>query len=89
MVDTHPVLTPFKAGTLELPNRVCMGAMTRQRADYATNVPNDLHVEYYSSRASAGLIFTEGTASSFEGNAFPGCANCLTDEQIEGWKKVV
>ena len=49
------LLTPVKVGSLQLPNRVVMSALTRQRADYVTHAPNDLHVEYYSARAAAGL----------------------------------
>ncbi|CDW87558.1 nadh:flavin oxidoreductase [Stylonychia lemnae] len=90
MVDqTHPVLTSFKLGDLELPNRLVVAAMTRCRADPAAGIPNDLHVEYYSARASAGFILTECASVSQESNAFPGAANLYNDEQVVGWKRVV
>ncbi len=83
------LLTPFKVGDLELPNRVVMAALTRQRADIDSQIPNELHVEYYSARASAGIILTECSSVSPEGNAFPGAASIYNDEQTAGWKKVV
>lgn len=82
------LLTPVKLGDLELPNRVVMASLTRVRADHATGVPNDLHVQYYSARASAGLIMTECSAIRPDANCFPGAANIYTDEQVAGWKKV-
>ena len=66
-----------------------MAALTRQRADYVTQIPNDLHVEYYSARASAGFILTECSSVSPEGNAYPGAASIFNDEQTAGWKRVV
>ena len=66
-----------------------MAAMTRVRADLTTRAPSDLHVEYYSARASAGFMITECSAVSPEGDGYPGEANIYSDEQVEGWKKVV
>jgi hypothetical protein len=59
--DNQPVLKPLKLGDLDLPNRVIMAPLTRTRARNAEHVPTDLMLEYYRERASAGLIFTEGT----------------------------
>ena len=87
--DRIKLLTSFKLGDLELPNRVVMAALTRQRADYESQIPNDLHVEYYSARASAGFILTECSSVSPEGNCFPGAASIFNDEQTAGWKNVV
>lgn len=64
MVDSHPILTPFKLGDLELPNRAVVAATTRTRADPVGGLANDLHVEYYAARASAGLILSEVAAIS-------------------------
>ena len=49
------LLTPIKIGDLQLPNRVFMAPLTRNRAG-AGNVPTDLNATYYAQRASAGLI---------------------------------
>lgn len=86
--QTPALLTPVKIGDLELKNRVVVAALTRVRADKVTAVPNDLHVEYYSARSSAGLILTECAAIRRDGNAFNGSASIFNDEQVEGWKRV-
>ncbi len=74
------VLSSTKLGDTEVPNRVVVAAMTRCRADPKTGVPNDLHVEYYSARASAALILTECSSVNPEGNAFPGAAGIYNDD---------
>jgi N-ethylmaleimide reductase len=56
-------------GSLPLQNHLVMCPLTRSRA--IGNVPNDLMVEYYSQRASAGLIITEGTSPSPNGLGYP------------------
>jgi N-ethylmaleimide reductase len=57
-------MTPYKMGDLELPNRIIMAAMTRNRCNPADSVPNDLLAEYYSSRVTSGFMFTESSAVS-------------------------
>jgi N-ethylmaleimide reductase len=59
--------------------------MTRNRA--IGNVPNDLMVEYYKQRASAGLIITEGTSPSPNGLGYPRIPGAFSDAQVAGWKK--
>jgi 2,4-dienoyl-CoA reductase-like NADH-dependent reductase (Old Yellow Enzyme family) len=49
--------TPLKLGPLLLKNRVIMASLTRNR----NLIPGPLQVEYYTQRAGAGLILTEGT----------------------------
>lgn len=88
VVKKGPLLEQFKMGDLQLPNRVVMAAMTRCRAKPEDGIPNQLHVEYYSARASSALMFTECVAVSAEGNSLPGAACLYTDEQEEGWRKV-
>lgn len=56
------LLSKYKMGDLVLPNRVVMASLTRMRCDKNTHVANDLLVEYYSARASAGLILSECSA---------------------------
>src|SRR5471032_3467495 len=73
-------------GSLTLQNRLVMCPLTRSRA--AGNVPNDLMVEYYSQRASAGLIITEGTSPSPNGLGYPRIPGIFSDTQIAGWRKV-
>jgi len=73
-------------GKLKLSNRIVMAPMTRSRA--TGNVPNDLMVQYYSQRASAGLIITEGTSPSPNGLGYPRIPGLFNDAQLQGWKKI-
>jgi len=66
-----------------------MAPLTRIRCDPKTGVPTDLVAEYYAQRASAGLIITECAPVAHNGNSFIGCGGIYTQEQVEGWKKVV
>jgi N-ethylmaleimide reductase len=84
----QPLLTPYQSDKLNLKNRVVMAPMTRSRADNAGNVPNDLMVEYYTQRASAGLIITEGTYVSREAVGYINVPGIYTPEQVAGWQKV-
>ena len=72
-------------GPLTLQNHLVMCPLTRSRA--TGNVPNDLMVEYYSQRASAGLIITEGTSPSPNGLGYPRVPGIFSDAQVAAWKK--
>ncbi len=65
-----------------------MAPMTRSRADNPANKPFDIHEKYYSQRASAGLIITEGSQISKEGVGYINTPGIYSDAQIEGWKGV-
>lgn len=80
---------PVKLGLYTLSSRVVMCALTRTRCDPSNGIPNDLLVEYYTQRSSAGMIFTEASAWSPRGHAYPGAGNFYNKEQVQGWKKVV
>jgi 2,4-dienoyl-CoA reductase-like NADH-dependent reductase (Old Yellow Enzyme family) len=79
---------PLKVGALELPNRIIMAPLTRARATGEGRVPNDLMVEYYKQRASAGLILSEATSVTPMGVGYADTPGIWSDEQVEGWKKV-
>jgi N-ethylmaleimide reductase len=81
------LFSPLRLGAIDLPNRVVMSSLTRNRAG-AGNVPTDLTVEYYRQRASAGLILTEASPICPEAHGYPRTPGIHTDEQIAGWKKV-
>lgn len=66
-----------------------MASMARCRAESADGIPNDLHVEYYSARADAGLIITECAQISFDDVSLPGGVGGYSKAQTEGWKRVV
>ena len=77
---------PFKLGTIELKNRIVMAPMTRSRA--IGNLANSLIAEYYTQRADAGLIITEGTSPSPDGLGYSRIPGMYTDAQVESWKAV-
>ena len=81
------LFTPVKVGPLELPNRIVMSPMTRIRAGEGC-VPSERMVRYYSQRASAGLIITEGTHPSPMGRGYTYPPGLHTEEQAAGWRKV-
>jgi len=73
-------------GPLTLQNHLVIAPMTRSRA--TNNVPNDLMVEYYVQRGSAGLIVTEGTSPSPNGLGYPRIPGIFSEAQVAGWKKI-
>lgn len=83
-----PLFTPITAGALHLANRVVMAPLTRNRANPADDTPTDLHVAYYSQRAGAGLIITEGSQISPEGKGYAWTPGIHSPAQVAGWKKV-
>ncbi|MHA6250110.1 alkene reductase [Pontibacter sp. CAU 1760] len=82
------LLKPIKLNDLELKNRVIMAPMTRSRAANEGNVPNDLMVTYYTQRAGAGLIISEGSQISSQAVGYVNTPGIYTAEQVEGWKRV-
>lgn len=80
------LLNSYNLKGLKLNNRVIMAPLTRARA--TDNVPNDLMVKYYSQRAQAGLIISEGTAPSPNGLGYARIPGIYTAQQIGGWKKI-
>lgn len=81
------LFTPYRLGKLELPNRIVMPPMTRSRAANG-NVPTALMAEYYAQRASAGLIVTEGTQISQQGQGYAWTPGIHSLEQVAGWRRV-
>ena len=74
-------------GQQHIPNRIWMAPLTRRRAG-VEHIPNALMAEYYSQRASAGLVIAEATMAMEGNSAFwqePGVYNRA---QIDGWKLV-
>lgn len=83
---TTPLFTPTTLANLSLSNRIVMAPMTRARA--TDNVPNELMTKYYTLRAAAGLIITEGTAPSPNGLGYARIPGIFSDAQVQGWKRV-
>ena len=78
---------PVRLGRYILPNRLVMAPMTRSRAK-VDGAPGDLAAEYYSQRASAGLIVTEGTQPSDDGQGYLATPGIHTPAHVAGWKRV-
>jgi 2,4-dienoyl-CoA reductase-like NADH-dependent reductase (Old Yellow Enzyme family) len=79
---------PLKVGATTLSNRIIMAPLTRARAVGDGRVPNDLMVEYYSQRATAGLILTEATCIDAEAVGYANTPGIWSEEQVQGWKKI-
>lgn len=81
------LLDQARLGELKLKNSMAMSAMTRSRAD-VNGVVGDMHVQYYTQRISAGLIFTEAINISEGAIGSPLTPGIFTNDQIEAWRKV-
>ncbi|MBP1325021.1 2,4-dienoyl-CoA reductase-like NADH-dependent reductase (Old Yellow Enzyme family) [Leucobacter exalbidus] len=79
--------TPFTLGRMQLEHRLAMAPMTRNRAD-VDGTPSDLMVDYYGQRAGLGLIITEGTQPSADGQGYLNTPGIYTPEHVAGWSKV-
>ena len=78
---------PLRLGPLDLPHRVVMAPMTRNRAGPG-NAPHALNATYYAQRASAALIVTEATQVSEQGVGYPLTPGIHSPEQVAGWRAV-
>ena len=84
---TSALFTPYTLGRIELGNRLVMAPLTRNRAG-SDGVATDSMVTYYTQRASAGLIVTEGTQPSAVGQGYPNTPGIHTTEQAAAWRRV-
>ncbi|KAL4473221.1 hypothetical protein ABPG72_015602 [Tetrahymena utriculariae] len=80
---------PVQLGELKLQNRFVVAPLTRQRADKDSFIPNNVMTEYYTQRASFGLIITECSQVSELSNVFYWSGGIYSKEQALGWKKIV
>ncbi|MDV7393869.1 alkene reductase, partial [Arthrospira platensis SPKY1] len=83
---TSSLFEPAVAGALQLSNRIVMAPLTRNRSPRA--VPQAITATYYAQRASAGLIITEATAISQQGQGYSDVPGLYAPEQVEGWRSV-
>ncbi|MFZ1960228.1 MAG: alkene reductase [Methylovirgula sp.] len=88
MRDAGILFSPFRLGDLDLRNRIVMAPLTRNRATRGTDAPNELNAEYYRQRASAGLIISEATQISQQGQGYIWTPGIYSEAQVDGWKKV-
>lgn len=85
--DVPTLFSPARLGAVQLPNRIAMAPMTRNRAGEG-NRPGPMVVEYYRQRASAGLIITEASQVTPEGQGYPNTPGIHSDEQVDAWHEV-
>ena len=78
---------PIKIGDLSLNNRIILAPLTRCRASYQ-RVPNDLMKQYYSLRASFGMLITEATSVDLLGVGYPRTPGIWNEDQVKAWKKI-
>ncbi len=84
---TNALFTPTQLGNISLKNRVVMAPLTRSRA-VENNTPNSLMATYYTQRADAGLIITEGTSPSPNGLGYARIPGLFNDAHVQGWRLV-
>src|SRR4051794_31462706 len=86
-MSTTKLFEPLKLGPTTLPNRFVMAPLTRNRA-VAGLVPSPLAVEYYGQRASAGLLITEASQVSQQGQGYQDTPGIYSKAQVAGWRKI-
>ncbi|MBT0727197.1 alkene reductase [Rosenbergiella australiborealis] len=82
------LFTPLDLGGITLRNRIALPPLTRCRSTQPGNIPNALMCEYYSQRASAGFMVTEGTQIEPRGQGYAWTPGIHTPEQIAGWQAI-
>ena len=79
--------SPIQIGRMQLSHRLAMSPLTRARAQ-ADGTPGELAAEYYAQRASLGLLISEGTQPSADGQGFPNSPGIHTDRHVSGWREI-
>lgn len=87
-VKNSNFFTPTQLGNHSLKNRIVLPPLTRQRSSQPGNVANELMAQYYSQRAGAGFLVTEGTQIEPRGQGYAWTPGIYTPEQVSGWRKV-
>ncbi len=87
MTDLSPLFHPISIGGVELPNRVLMAPLTRNRAQ-SDGTPKAMAEEYYRQRASAGLIITEATQITPEGKGYLDTPGIHEEAHADGWRRI-
>lgn len=86
-MPTARLLSPYALAGLNLPNRVVMAPLTRNRAGN-NGVPTEMNACYYAQRSSAGLIISEASYVVPEGAGEVFTPGIHTDLQQQGWQRV-
>ncbi|KAK9864281.1 hypothetical protein WJX84_000448 [Apatococcus fuscideae] len=85
--EVNPLLQPWKLGGFDLAHRLVYAPLTRCRA--IDTIPQPAAAEYYSQRASGGLMINEATCVAVEAHGYPHVPGIYTEEQIEAWRPIV
>ena len=78
---------PIRFGDIAASSRIAMAPLTRDRAGRG-QVPTALMATYYTQRASAGLIISEATQVSAEGQGYLDTPGIYNAAQVAGWRRV-
>ncbi len=87
-LSMNRLFNPVRVGRYTFTNRLVMAPMTRSRAEF-DGTPGELATEYYAQRASVGLIVTEGSQPSDDGQGYLTTPGIYTDAHVAGWKKTI
>ena len=79
------LFNPIKLGPYPLRNRIVLPPLTRSRSSQPGDIPNQLMAQYYTQRAGAGFMVTEGTQIEPRGQGYAWTPGIYSDEQIAGW----
>ena len=84
---TTALFEPARLPGLDLPNRLVMAPLTRNRAE-ADGTPTPLMATYYAQRASAGLIIAEASTPNPVGQTYPNITAIHSPAHVAGWRQV-
>lgn len=87
-MNTNSLFQPLVIKGLKFENRIAMAPMTRSRSANEENAATELTAKYYTQRATAGLIITEGTTISKDAVGYINVPGIYSEAQVKGWKIV-
>lgn len=82
------LFSPLQLGQHTIKNRIALPPLTRCRSSQPGNIPNELMLNYYTQRAGAGFMVTEGTQIEPRGQGYAWTPGIHTQAQVEGWKAI-
>ena len=82
----NTLFDPCTVGAWRLPNRIVMAPLTRNRSP--GGVPPPRVATYYAQRASAGLLISEATAITQQGQGYADVPGLYTPAQLAAWRRV-
>jgi len=86
--DASDLFKPFELGGMTLPNRIVMAPLSRNRVIRGSDAANELMAQHYRQCASAGLLISEGSQISRQGQGYAWTPGIHSQAQVDGWRKV-